>query len=163
MSTIEVGYLTYLSSTWYGYIGIFVKTLTLYHKMDQKRLNIRILSAAGMLVLASMLFFSCESFSFDPPEVDPDEEFLFAEDIAPIFTAKCASCHNAALKPDLRAANAFASLVTDAVPATKYVNAETPEESKIYTKLFLGSHASIATDIEKQMILKWIQDGAQNN
>jgi hypothetical protein len=131
--------------------------------MDYKRFSVRILLVAGLLIVASAMFYSCESYSFDPPEVDPEEEFFFAEDIVPIFTAKCVGCHGGGINPDLRAANAYASLVTDAVPATKYVNTGTPAESKIYTKLFSGSHATIASDIDKQMILKWIQDGALNN
>jgi hypothetical protein len=131
--------------------------------MDQKRLNISLLSAIGMLLAASTLFFSCESYVFDPPVIDPDEEISFTEEIIPIFTAKCIGCHGGGINPDLRAANAFESLVTDANPTTKYVDTANPAGSLIYTKLLSGSHATIPTDIEKQMILKWVQDGALNN
>ena len=131
--------------------------------MDQKRFNVRIMLVAALLIGASAMFTSCESYSFDPPEVDPDVELFFAVDIVPIFAAKCIGCHGGGINPDLRAANVYASLVTDAIPATKYVNIETPAESRLYTKLLSGSHATIATDLEKQMILKWIQDGALNN
>lgn len=118
--------------------------------MDHKRLKVRIPLVAGLLIAASAIFFSCESYSFDPPEVDPDVELFFAADIVPIFTAKCAGCHGGAEDPDLRAANAYAALVTDAVPATRYVNTVTPAESKIYTKLLSG-HAPSTTDLEKKL------------
>ena len=111
----------------YTIIGIFVKILTLNHKMAQKRFNLRILLAAGIIVVASSLFLSCEQYVFDPPVWDPDEEVFFAAEILlPIFTAKCIGCHGGSIAPDLRAAEAYASLVTDANPATKYVNTAVP-------------------------------------
>jgi hypothetical protein len=148
----------------YTIIGIFVKILTLNHKMAQKRFNFRILMVAGILVVASSLFLSCEQYIYDPPVLDPDEEVFFAADIVPIFTAKCTGCHGGSIAPDLRADKAYASLVTDASPATRYVNTASPETSGLYTKLLPGaSHDGRSTGIEQQMILKWIQDGALNN
>lgn len=132
--------------------------------MTQKRLNFRIMLMAGIFVMASSLFVSCEQYVFDPPVLDPDEEVFFAADIVPIFTAKCTSCHGGVIPPDLRADKAFASLITDATPATKFVNTAAPETSVLYTKLLPGtSHDGRSTGIEQQMILKWIQDGALNN
>lgn len=131
--------------------------------MNKKPKGFRSLGVVASVIVASVLLFSCEKYIFDPPELDPDVDISFATEIAPIFAAKCSGCHGGGINPDLRSANAFASLVTDASPATKYVNIESPESSLVYTKLSSGSHATIATDIEKQMILKWIQDGAQNN
>jgi len=134
--------------------------------MAQKRFIFRILMAAGILFVASPLFLSCEQYVFDPPVLDPDEEIFFAADIVPIFTAKCASasCHGGSIAPDLRANKAYAALVTDANPATKYVNTATPATSSLYTKLLPGAtHEGRSTGIEQQMILKWIQDGALNN
>ncbi|MBE0674488.1 MAG: hypothetical protein IH591_07500 [Bacteroidales bacterium] len=117
----------------------------------------------AVVTIISAFLFSCESYVFDPPELDPDAEISFATDLAPVFASKCSGCHGGGINPDLRTGNAYASLVTDATPATKYVNTASPETSLVYTKLSTGSHATIATDIEKQMILKWIQDGAMNN
>ncbi len=132
--------------------------------MAQKRFNFRILMAAGILILASPLFLSCEQYVFDPPVLDPDEEIFFAADIVPIFTAKCAGCHGGSIPPDLRANKAFESLITDADPATQYVNTAAPETSDLYKKLLPGeTHVGRSTGIEQQMILKWIQDGALNN
>ncbi|MBM3419983.1 MAG: hypothetical protein FJY11_02495 [Bacteroidetes bacterium] len=131
--------------------------------MYQRKIGKGILGFSAVTLMVSVLLFSCEKYVFDPPELDPDEEVSFANDITPFFTSKCAGCHGGAINPDLRAANSFAALVTDATPATRYVNTVSPETSLIYTKLSAGSHATIATDIEKQKILKWIQDGAQNN
>lgn len=132
--------------------------------MAQKRFNFRILLLAGIFVSASALFVSCEQYVFDPPVLDPDEEVFFAADVVPIFTAKCTSCHGGAIPPDLRSDKAYASLVTDASPATKYVNTAAPETSGLYTKLLPGeTHVGRSTGIEQQMILKWIQDGALNN
>lgn len=132
--------------------------------MDQNKFNFKLILVAGMLVLASALFSSCTKYVFDPPVIDPEEEVFFAVDVVPIFTAKCVSCHGGSVNPDLRADKAYASLVTNANPATKYVNTATPETSVIYTKLLPGtSHDGRSTGIEQQTILKWIQDGALNN
>lgn len=131
--------------------------------MYKRKIGFRVVGFTAAVLLFSSFFLSCEKYVFDPPELDPDADVSFATDIAAIFTAKCAGCHGGGINPDLRSANAYASIVTDAVPATKYVNTAAPETSLIYTKLSTGSHATIATDIEKQKILKWIQDGAQNN
>jgi len=145
-------------------IGIFVKILTLNHNMAQKRFNLRILLAAGIIVAASSLFPSCEQYVFDPPVLDPDDEVFFAADVVPIFTSKCTGCHGGSIAPDLRADKAYASLVTDANPATRYVNTGAPETSVLYTKVLAGtSHDGRSTSIEQQTILKWIQDGALNN
>ena len=101
---------------------------------------------------------SCEKYTFDPPKVDPNVPLSFQTDIAPIFTAKCAGCHGGGLNPDLRAANAYNSLNNG-----NYFNRAETDKSIIYTKLYESSHNPKASEGEKQKILVWIIQGAENN
>lgn len=110
-----------------------------------------------LIVSATAIFSSCEKYKFSPPEVDPNTTWSLSQDIQPIFTSKCASCHGGAQQPDLREGRSRESL-------TRRGYVETPaESSRLYTKLQSGSHESYATEVEKLKILYWIQQGAQNN
>jgi mono/diheme cytochrome c family protein len=49
-----------------------------------------------MLILFFFIGFtlnSCEKYSFDPPQIDPELVISYADDIQTIFANKCTSCH----------------------------------------------------------------------
>ena len=94
----------------------------------------------------------------DIPDLGPDP-VSFAAEIQPIFTAKCTTCHPPTKQLDLLEGNAYASINN-----TTYINSGTPAESLIYTKPApTGSHSEKYTTTEAAIVLKWIEEGAQNN
>lgn len=118
---------------------------------------------AGLLSLISitivLLIYSCENYQYEIPQIDPNKDVSFQEDILKIFNDKnCAACHPTVSPPDLTQENAYEALMDG------YVNAESPEESKIYTQ-FEGGHGGIENinSEEAQLILNWIKQGAENN
>ncbi len=128
---------------------------------EQKRKSL--MRNTGLFALASMVFtlllFSCENYQYEIPQVDPNEDVSFQEDILKIFNNKnCAACHPSVSPPDLTPENAYEALMDG------YVNTENPEESGIYTK-FEGGHGGIENmnSEEAQLILNWIKQGADNN
>ena len=100
---------------------------------------------------------SCEKVTVEPPEYDTTEPVSFEQDIVPIFESKCVACHNGGRNPDVRAENAYESLTTDG-----YVNIDEPELSSLYEILY-GTHDTRATELEKSIILAWIEQGAKND
>ena len=100
-----------------------------------------------------------------PPVDDGDGNPLvisFADDVLPIFTSRCASCHKAGgQSPDLTEANAYLGINN-----TKYIDLDNPESSLIYS--FVAPGASTHTHrqysaAQAQYVLVWIQQGAKNN
>ena len=116
---------------------------------------------SGILVIIIIagiaLFASCEKYSILVEEVDPGTPVLFQTEIQPIFTANCIVCHKGTRDPDLRNGNSYTSLNTGG-----YVNLPS-ESSRLYKQLTSDSHSSFTLPAEKQKILVWIQQGAQNN
>jgi len=80
--------------------------------------------------------------------------------VAPVFVnAGCTGCHSGGTAPDLRADKSYNSLTTG-----NYVNVSDPASSKIVMKINSGhgtSNTISATD--KALLLKWIEEGANNN
>jgi hypothetical protein len=109
---------------------------------------------AGMLALI-MLFSACEKVVYPPLELP--ESVSYSLDVQPIFDSKCVDCHGGSRNPDLRSGHSHEALVNGG-----YVNTADPASSKIMQKLY-GSHNSRATDIQKQLILQWITEGAKDN
>lgn len=116
----------------------------------------QILIFAGLVAAVSAIS-SCEKNIYTPPTVNPVDSVHFQADIQPIFTAKCISCHGAIKAPDVRDGKAYAALVKGG-----YI---TPpgETSTLYLKLTGTDHSPKTTDVEKQKILIWINQGAHNN
>jgi len=113
------------------------------------------------LALVALLFSQCK-YNFIVPEevIDPTFFFLFATEVAPIFTSiDCTACHKTgATSPDLTSANAYSAIVP------KYVDLDNPEESEIYTKPSpSGSHPKKYSEAQAALILTWITQGAQDN
>lgn len=113
-----------------------------------------------LLLIAVFIVSSCQYdfYEADIPPIDPDIDISFTQEIVPIFAGKCLNCHGGNIAPDLRAENAYASIVPTRV------NTEVPNDSKIYTKaLPNSSHAAKYSDAEAALILSWIEQGAKNN
>jgi len=111
-----------------------------------------------ILVLFSLAISSCKYDYILPEVVVPVNDVSFAQDITPIFAAKCTSCYKTGgSDPDLTAANAFSQIV----PA--YVNTATPANSKIYINAASGNHAAKVSASQAALILQWITEGAKNN
>ena len=113
------------------------------------------------MIIAVCLIFSiaCEKVQFEPVVV-PNTDRSFANDIQPILTSKCLECHPPTKGLDFNPATAYESLVPEFVTEADSAN---PQGSKLYQKLTGSSHAPRTSDIEKQEILQWIEQGAPNN
>jgi len=107
-----------------------------------------------------MGFVACEEYTYDPGRLDPNRVISFSDDLIPIFEEKCVSCHGGALSPNLSKDKAYNTLTTKGYISDDPEN--TPEESGIYTKLAAG-HSTAVTELEINMILQWIRQGAENN
>jgi uncharacterized membrane protein len=111
----------------------------------------------------SVVFSSCQWESVleqVEPELPPDdEEIRFATDIQPIFTDKCVTCH-ASTNPVLTAGSAYNNLIDG-----DYVNTSDPENSVLYVTILSGhpGGSSSASGTERALILRWIEEGAQDN
>ena len=125
--------------------------------MNQKLNMVRQLLAALLVIAAVGGFSSCENYSFMPPVVNPVDTVYFQAEVQPIFNANCISCHGATKAPDLRDGKSYAALTKGA-----YVNLP-GETSKLYTKMIGPDHAPRSSDVDKQSILIWINQGAHNN
>ncbi|MDX9725262.1 MAG: hypothetical protein RBT38_02665 [Bacteroidales bacterium] len=111
-----------------------------------------------LFLLAGMaLFSSCEKYVYQVETVDPEEPVLYGTQIQPIFTANCISCHKGSRSPDLRVGSSF-----EALTGGGYVNLPAAD-SRLYKMVVSGSHTAFTLDAEKQLILLWIEQGAQNN
>lgn len=126
----------------------------------------------SLLAITAITFLmgSCV-YNFIVPEVvippidptDPDApQISFSADIASVFNSgnNCTACHKAGgQSPDLTTENAYVSISN-----TKYINSESPEESKIYTIPHPdGDHSIKYTANEATLVLGWIIQGAKNN
>ena len=118
-------------------------------------------------VVAVTLILSGCKYDFIVPEDVPDpddpnaEQVSFAQEIQPIFTNNCTSCHDTGGQmPDLTEGNSYSSINT-----TRYINFDTPGESLIYTRPHPSNTGSHPTYSEAQAakLLLWINQGAQNN
>jgi hypothetical protein len=111
-----------------------------------------------IVILAGVaIFASCEKYTFMIETVNPVDTVYFQSEIQPIFTANCIICHKGTRNPDLRNGNSYSSLTTDG-----FVNLPA-ESSRLYTQIISNSHESLTLPAEKQKILIWIQQGAQDN
>lgn len=109
------------------------------------------------VILVLMLTTGCYYDKVYIPE--PEGEISFDTDLQPIFDAKCAICHPDDSQPDLQPDQSYNSLISG-----DYVNTADPANSKLYVKINTGgSMETYATDTERALVLKWIEQGAKNN
>ena len=118
------------------------------------------------LIVAVLLFgagviFSCTYDEITPQVVEVPDNVSFSMDVLPIFINTCAQsgCHASnGIPPNLSPDNAYISLTFFG-----YVDLGTPENSKIYQKITTGSMKNFATDQDRAIILRWIEQGALDN
>jgi len=94
-----------------------------------------------------------------PPPPPAGDTISYSQDVQPVFTAKCVSCHPAVYKPDLTTGKSYNALMTG-----NYVVAGKPAESSLYTKCATGGSMATytsASDLDK--IYRWIYAGAKND
>lgn len=115
-----------------------------------------------IIVISWLLFMtSCEYYTITPKPIEVPDSVSFAVNVIPIFDANCNAlgCHSTgSISPDLTAGNAYVSLTFFG-----YINTANPEASPLYTKVFSGSMKDNASDQDREIILKWIQQGALEN
>jgi len=109
----------------------------------------------------SLMCFSCYYDEFLEEAEVVIEDVSFANDIQPIFTQNCISCHNASRDPDLRVGNAFAAIVPD------YVTPGNADNSELFNKLPGNNHPNdvgfTLSSEEIALVKAWIDRGAENN
>ena len=110
--------------------------------------------------IISIVIASCTKYNYDPPTVDPNIPLSFETDVLPIFTENCVGCHGGSIPPDLSASEAYESISDGYISDDPENDAES---SKIYSKLLESGHSANATELEKLIILTWIQQGAKDN
>ena len=125
--------------------------------MNQKSNMLRQLMAALIVIAAIGGLSSCEKYSWMPEKIDPVIPVLFQTEIQPIFNANCISCHGAIKAPNLRDGYSYKALTEGG-----YVD-QPGETSKLYTKMTGAEHTPRSTDVDKQKVLIWINQGAHNN
>ena len=114
-----------------------------------------------LATICLIYFTSCEYDTITPKPIEVPDTVSFALDVAPIFDSNCnaSGCHNTGgVSPDLTLDNAYISLTFFG-----YVDTTNPENSSLYSKIFSGSMKNNASDQDREIILKWIQQGALDN
>ena len=126
----------------------------------------KITKILGVLVIAAASMTSCTFEQVEPERaepIDPDIPTSFANDIQPIFTAKCKGCHPPVKGLDLTQGNAYNSINN-----ATYIDLANPSQSRIYTFPTSAGHEISSngrnySSKEAALVLKWIEEGAQNN
>lgn len=120
--------------------------------------NVRRVLVLFSIIATTGLFPACEKYTYQPPAVDPNEEWNLSTDIQPIFNSNCITCHGGRVAPDLRAGQSFNSLTRG-----NYVS-EPAETSRLYMQITTDTdHQKYLTEADRLRILYWIQQGAENN
>jgi mono/diheme cytochrome c family protein len=112
------------------------------------------------LILLMTLNTSCY-YNKTPLPPAPSGDISYAADIQPIFNDNCVACHQAGtgVPLDLEESVSYNNLNSGS-----YLNVAEPELSVLYVKINTGgSMAPYATDNNRAVILKWIEQGALNN
>jgi len=105
--------------------------------------------------------YSCTYYEIKPAKISTPDSVKFSRDIIPIFTTSCAkaTCHVTGVQsPDLTAPNAYVSLTYFG-----YISTDDPTSSPLYQKITFGDMKDKATDQDRALILKWIEQGAPDN
>ncbi len=110
--------------------------------------------------LISCLVFTTGCFYDKVLPEQPEGEISYSQDMQPFFDASCLDCHKSgAVPPNLEASVSYGELIFG-----DYIDTTDPEKSLLYTKIDIGgTMEQYATDLERAMTLKWIEQGAKNN
>jgi hypothetical protein len=106
-------------------------------------------------IIVSFLLYSCEKETLVQDTLPTNVSFQ--TDILPMFQV-CTGCHGIGASPDLTVGNAYQSIIDG-----DYLNTSSPEESQLIITLNGSSHNSLLNQSQKNMIMGWIKEGAQNN
>lgn len=125
-------------------------------------MNYKILAGATLILILSV-FVSCSYDHF--PEIEPVEEVSFSMDIIPIMESSCstANCHDGSFHPNLTTGLAYFGLVPE------YVDTMLPAESLLIKSIeFLPGISEMPpgvqlSELDRTLILQWIENGALNN
>jgi len=112
------------------------------------------------LILLTTLNTSCY-YNKTPLPPAPTGDISYSADIQPIFNDNCVACHQSGtgVPLDLEESVSHSNLING-----NYVNVDEPELSVLYVKIIPGgSMYQFATDNNRAVILKWIEQGALNN
>ena len=122
------------------------------------RINIKQFLFLGCCV-GLLLFNSCEKEYIIYGGV-PDT-VSHANDMQPFYNAQCVNCHytGASAPLDLTEGNSYDNIINGG-----YVDLNNPDQSLLYTKINDGgSMAAYANPQQREMTLKWIEQGANDN
>lgn len=98
-----------------------------------------------------------------PPKIDNDT-ISFSQDVQPVFTSQCVTCHSTgAIAPDLSAGKSYSVLTTG-----NYIVANSPTTSEIYLVCKPGGSGGInmssyISTAQLALISRWIDAGAKND
>jgi hypothetical protein len=122
----------------------------------------KLYKALMFIAMAGFLLCSCEYEWIQPEKKPIPETVSFSNDIMPIFNNGCniSGCHSAgASPPDLTEANAYSALFDGG-----YIDIATPESSRLYVSMATGGSMQFYTTAgDEDIVLAWIQQGAENN
>lgn len=108
------------------------------------------------------LLFSCENAQLPVPDNTLPTNVSFTSQVIPIFNKSCntSGCHSAGgIPPDLSEGNAYNSVTLGGM-----LNLTTPDQSTIYKRIIKDMPpGGLIPQEEKNIILGWITEGAQNN
>ena len=90
--------------------------------------------------------------------IEVEGEISYSQQVQTVFDSKCIGCHNGSQAPDLQSGLSYDNLMNGG-----YITVEAPASSLLYTKLNGGSMDGFASSNDKSTILKWIEQGANNN
>lgn len=117
-----------------------------------------------MVVCVGIALGACDYDKF-PEEIVVKDSVSFAQDIQPILTSKCATCHNPTeVVPDLREGYAYASLMEGGIVPGDAEASELVEMLEWQSKD--GNNMppdSPLSPLEVALIKKWINEGALDN
>ena len=115
-----------------------------------------------MLITLAVAFTACEYEQREFVEtIEPPDPLSFSLDVVPQLEMNCSvtGCHDGTQPPNLSADYAYQDLT-----GGNYVNTDSPEDSRVYEEITgSGQMSGYATDSLRAFILKWIEDGAEEN
>lgn len=124
------------------------------------------------MIMSLALIESC--YYDDPPEILPIDptSVSYGTHIVPILASSCATsnCHDGTATPDLLVGTTDDQDDTYVTLRARYINTTIPTESAFYISVNGGGNGipampgdGLIPEVDRQVILAWIQNGAPNN